>query len=173
MHDKTSETLNELLQLARDGRDFYSWAALQDTSPELRDVFRALTSAKAELINDLSVHVATLGDPPALEGTLKGGLRKAYTEVRTKFTSDLDPMLIAQLEGAEDEPAPAARHGEELRHPAGRRHLDVRHDRLAVERLHVDRPMRAKVYRIHKHLSPGGMHAPRNLGNIQNGPDRV
>ena len=103
MHDKTSETLNQLLQLARDGRDFYSWAALQEVAPELRDVFRSLTSAKAELINDLSVHVATLGDPPALEGTLKGGLRKAYTEVRASFTSNLDPVLVAQLEEAEDQ----------------------------------------------------------------------
>jgi hypothetical protein len=89
---------------------------------------------------------------------------------------DVEHPDLPRLVGAEDEPPPAPRHGEQLRHPAARRHLDVRDDRLAVERLHhaavgrvdgVDEP-RDHVRRDRAAVRVAGdeldVHRPRLIG---------
>lgn len=99
---KTAHTLNDLVEITRDGREFYDWARQQDVGPGLQSIFADLERAKASLVSQLSNLVTVRGEKVAEHGTLVGSLRKLYTELRTSMTSDKPKVVVAQLEESED-----------------------------------------------------------------------
>ncbi|WP_313516247.1 PA2169 family four-helix-bundle protein [Pseudomonas sp.] len=101
MNDKT-HTLNELIEITRDGETFYRHALSEVKSPELRQVFEEMAQVKSGVIQALAVKVAANDEHPAQGGTLFGKIREAYADARAGVTSDKDAAYVAQLEATED-----------------------------------------------------------------------
>ncbi|AXQ27365.1 PA2169 family four-helix-bundle protein [Solimonas sp. K1W22B-7] len=94
--------LKELVQVARDGAEFYEQAFEQVQDSQLRSLFSRMAAAKRELINGLSASIAASGEVVPPGGTLSGALRKVYAQVRATLARDETRAYVAQLEDAED-----------------------------------------------------------------------
>jgi uncharacterized protein (TIGR02284 family) len=95
-------TLNELIQITRDGQTFYTDAVPRVSNPHLKAVFRGIIDAKTQLISALSEHVRIRGTQPSTDGTFAGSFHKLYAEVRAGLSSEKDATFVAQLEQSED-----------------------------------------------------------------------
>jgi uncharacterized protein (TIGR02284 family) len=95
-------TLNELIELTRDGMHFYTDAIPKVTNPHLKIVFRAMIDAKHRLITALSEHVRVRGEAPSRDGTLAGGVRKVYADLRARIGDAQDAVYVGQLEASEE-----------------------------------------------------------------------
>lgn len=99
---KPAATLNELIEITRDGLNFYTDAIGKIANPHLKIVFRGMIDAKHHLIGALAENVKIRGDKPAQDGTLAGSFHKLYADVRTGIGSAKDALWVAELEAAED-----------------------------------------------------------------------
>lgn len=97
-----SATLNELIEVLEDGKKFYEEAAAKVTRPDLRSLFGRMATTKGAIVSDLRTAVVARGEQPASEGSFTGSIRKAYSELRAKLSSDKNYAYIAQLEQFED-----------------------------------------------------------------------
>ncbi len=100
MHN-TSDMLNEIIAVARDGQTFYTEAATKVEDPQLRTSFREIATIKGRMVTELSAAVSRDGEKPATHGTWVGDLNKFYAKVRGMF-GDRDYAYVAQLEESED-----------------------------------------------------------------------
>jgi uncharacterized protein (TIGR02284 family) len=97
----SNQLLNDIVAIARDGKDFYEHAASKVNDPELRKLFVRIANVKGEIVTDLSGTIKTMGDKPVESGTLHGEISKLYGDLRSKV-SDKDYAFVAQLEASED-----------------------------------------------------------------------
>src|SRR4051794_13084554 len=65
----SASTLNELIEITRDGQNFYTDAVTHVRSSLLKAVFHGIIDAKAQLIRALSEHVRVRGELPSPKGT--------------------------------------------------------------------------------------------------------
>lgn len=99
---KNVNQLKELVQVARDGAEFYEHAFGQVDDPQLRSLFSRMAAAKRELINGLSASIAASGEDVPQGGTLAGSLQKVYAQVRAALTRNETRAWVGELEDAED-----------------------------------------------------------------------
>jgi len=97
-----TDTLNELIEITRDGLDFYTAVIGQTKNPHLKIVFRGMIDAKHQLIAALSEHVRERGDQPSRDGTMGGTFRKLYAELRARMSREPEAVYVAKLEQSED-----------------------------------------------------------------------
>ena len=95
-------TLNELIEITRDGLDFYTEAVGHVKNPHLRIVFRGIINAKHQLIDALSERVREDGARPSLDGTFIGGFRKLYADLKVRMKRERQAAYVAALEQSED-----------------------------------------------------------------------
>jgi uncharacterized protein (TIGR02284 family) len=98
----TTEQLNELIEITRDGQRFYQHAHDEVTDVRLKVLFRDMAQSKSELIRALSLKVAANQATPASGGTFVGKLRQVYADTKANLVSDTEATYVAQLEEAED-----------------------------------------------------------------------
>ena len=94
-------SLNDLIEIARDGGDFYTEAAGKVENSELSTLFGQMATHKRDIVAGLSADVAATGGEPAEHGTMVGNMAQAYTNVRAAL-GDTDYEYVSQLEEAED-----------------------------------------------------------------------
>lgn len=99
---KSTDLLNELIEIARDGKQFYLDAATKVSGADVQQVFRTQANVREQLINDLSQHVVLRGDVASRDETLVGKTRKLYAEILATLSSDRDGIYISHLEEVED-----------------------------------------------------------------------
>lgn len=98
---KIQHSLNDLIEIARDGSDFYTEAAGKVDSPELSTLFQQMAGHKREILTGLTADVAATGGNPADHGTMVGSMRKVYAKARAAM-GDTDYAYVAELEELED-----------------------------------------------------------------------
>ena len=101
-HGHDTASLNEMIEVLNDGKEFYTQAATEVKRPDLQSLFRRMATTKGEIASQLQVRAKALGEKPPTGGSLSGALRKFYAEARIKLTSDSDHEYVAQLEEFED-----------------------------------------------------------------------
>jgi uncharacterized protein (TIGR02284 family) len=94
-------SLNDLIEIARDGAEFYTEAAGKVKSGELATLFTQMAGHKREIVQGLSAEVAATGGKPADSGTMVGSMRQMYGKVRAAL-GDTDYAYVAELEESED-----------------------------------------------------------------------
>jgi uncharacterized protein (TIGR02284 family) len=99
---KTTADINELIEVLNDGVSFYDDAATWTDNAAYRQVFLRMARSKRAIVTDLKAHVSQHGESPADGGTIAGALRKTYTDVRARMSSDPDAQYIDHLEETED-----------------------------------------------------------------------
>lgn len=98
---KIEHSLNDLIEIARDGKDFYTEAAGKVEDTALSALFTRIAGVKAEIVTTLSSAVAAAGGEPAQRGTMVGTMQELYAGVRAAF-GDKQYAYVAQLEESED-----------------------------------------------------------------------
>ena len=98
---KIQHTLNDLIEIARDGAEFYGEAAGKVDNAELSTLFTQMAGHKREIVTGLSADVAASGGNPADRGTMVGSMQQAYGKVRAAL-GDTNYAYVAQLEEVED-----------------------------------------------------------------------
>ncbi|RXR07426.1 PA2169 family four-helix-bundle protein [Pseudoxanthomonas composti] len=98
---KTAGTVNDLIQIARDGSDFYTEAAGKVEDAELSALFRRIATTKDEIVAKLSAVVVASGEKPAEHGTVVGSMQEFYGKVRAAL-GDTQYGYVAELEESED-----------------------------------------------------------------------
>jgi uncharacterized protein (TIGR02284 family) len=102
---KDTTTLNHLIEVLNDGKKFYEEASTNVQRPDLKTLFAQMAKTKGAIANDLKTAVAAKDPNKTLqddEGTFVGSIRKAYSEIRTKLSTDKNYAYIAELEAFED-----------------------------------------------------------------------
>jgi uncharacterized protein (TIGR02284 family) len=120
-------TLNELIEVLEDGKKFYEEAAAKVTRADLRALFARMATTKGAIVNDLKTAVVACGDQPATEGSFTGSVRKAYSEIRAKLSSDKNHAYVAELEQFEDRILNAFQHAAQKAENAGVRTIAQRY----------------------------------------------
>jgi uncharacterized protein (TIGR02284 family) len=98
-------TLNHLIEVLNDGKKFYEEASTQVQRPDLKTLFTQMATTKSAIAADLrTAVVARDADkaPDTDEGSFAGSMRKAYSEIRAKLSTDKNYAYIAELEAFED-----------------------------------------------------------------------
>ncbi len=98
---KTTHTLNDLIAIARDGRDFYQEAAQKVDDAELKTLFVRIAGVKESIIADLGAAVQSVGGEPEDSGTLRGSMQEMYGKIRAAL-GDKEYGYVAELEESED-----------------------------------------------------------------------
>lgn len=101
MDNKIQHSLNDLIEIARDGSDFYTEAAGKVEDQELATLFGQMATHKRDIVAGLSADVAATGGEPAEHGTVVGTMAQAYANVRAAL-GDTNYEYVSQLEEAED-----------------------------------------------------------------------
>ncbi|MDH5823928.1 PA2169 family four-helix-bundle protein [Luteimonas sp. RD2P54] len=98
---KTTHSLNDLIGVTRDGREFYEEAAQKVQDPDLKALFTRLAGVKAAIVNELGGAVQAAGGTPEDSGTMAGGMRQMYAKLRAGL-GDKEYSYVAELEESED-----------------------------------------------------------------------
>jgi uncharacterized protein (TIGR02284 family) len=101
MEKKIQHSLNDLIEIARDGSEFYTEAAEKVKDPELASLFSKMAAHKHEIVNGLSMDVAAAGGKPADHGTMVGSMHQLYGKARAAL-GDTNYAYVAELEESED-----------------------------------------------------------------------
>jgi len=100
-NSKIEHSLNDLIEIARDGKEFYTEAAGKVTNPELNALFTRIAGVKSDIVTRLSASVASAGGHPAEHGTMVGSMQQFYAKLRA-MVGDTDYGYVAELEESED-----------------------------------------------------------------------
>ena len=101
MSNKTANTLNDLISIARDGKEFYEDAAQKVDDAELKTLFARIATSKAQIVNELSTAVQAAGGKPEDSGTMVGSMQQMYGKIRAAL-GDTEYGYVAELEESED-----------------------------------------------------------------------
>ena len=98
---KIQHSLNDLIEIARDGSEFYSDAAGKVEDPDLSSLFTQMGAHKREIVSALSADVAASGGDPADHGTMVGTMHQLYGKARAAL-GDTNYAYVSELEESED-----------------------------------------------------------------------
>ncbi len=101
MSNKTANTLNDLISIARDGKEFYEEAAQKVDDAELKTLFARIATTKAQIVGELSAAVQAAGGKPEDSGTMVGSMQQMYGKIRAAL-GDTEYGYVAELEESED-----------------------------------------------------------------------
>lgn len=99
--DTDTSTLNDLIDVLEDGRNFYADAATKVERADLKALFERMARTKTAMVNDLKNKVVFSGKEPS-DGSFAGSVRKAYADMKASLVSDTQAEYVAQLEEFED-----------------------------------------------------------------------
>lgn len=125
--NKTTSTINGLVEALNDGIDFYRHAAQHSTNTRYQELFQKMAALKGRIAADLKAEVALEGETPDQDGTWLGSVRKGYADLKATLTKDSDAAYIASLEEQEDRVLHAFRDALDGDQPAKARQLATRY----------------------------------------------
>lgn len=96
-----TSTLNDLIDVLEDGRNFYADAATKVERGDLKALFERMARTKTAIANDLKNKVVFSGKEPS-EGSFAGSMRKTYADMKASLVKDTQAEYVAQLEEFED-----------------------------------------------------------------------
>ncbi|RYG45992.1 MAG: PA2169 family four-helix-bundle protein [Chitinophagaceae bacterium] len=103
-NEKTSEVLNDLIQINNDRIEGYERASKETASEDadLRAIFDAMAAESRSYVTDLAKHVAISGNEPADGTTVKGKIYRTWMDVKATFTGKDRKAILASCEYGED-----------------------------------------------------------------------
>ncbi len=102
MTNKTTATLNHLVEALNDGIEFHEHAARETNQPAYRELFTNTAQVKKAIAADLKAEVSKQGAEPDNDGTWLGGIREGYANLKSKMVKDADAAWISSIEEQED-----------------------------------------------------------------------
>ena len=101
-HQDVIATLNDLLEISRDGEQGFRTCAEGVRSPNLKALFEAAARRCAEGAAELEAEIRGLGGEPAKGGSISGSMHRAWTNIKSAITGMNEHAVLAECERGED-----------------------------------------------------------------------
>lgn len=99
---KTTKTLNDLIEICKDGQDGFRDAAENVKSPELKALFSKYSLQRSKFAGDLQQLVTELGEEPEKTGSIASAIHRGWIDLKSAFTQGSDHAILAECERGED-----------------------------------------------------------------------
>lgn len=95
-------TLNDLIEVSKDGEEGFQTCAEDADDPKLKSYFVDLAHECKEGADELQNMVLSLGGDPETSSSLSGTLHRRWIDIKTAFTSHDDVAVLNECERGED-----------------------------------------------------------------------
>ena len=95
-------TLNDLLEISRDGEQGFRTCAEGVENPSLKAIFASAARRCAEGAAELEAKVRSLGGEPAQGGSISGSMHRVWTNIKSTITGMSEHAVLAECERGED-----------------------------------------------------------------------
>ena len=116
-NDKVISTLNDLIEICRDGQNGFKEAAENVKNPDLKSFFNECSAERAQCVNELQLDVRRLGGDPQKTGSTAGALHRVWMDIKGTFTGKDDHAILSECERGEDSAVEAYREAIKLSLP--------------------------------------------------------
>ncbi|MDF3057727.1 MAG: hypothetical protein K0R17_1942 [Rariglobus sp.] len=98
----TLKTLNDLIEILRDGQHGYRTAAQDVKAPELARLFNRYSEQRAEFIFQLQTRLSGLGEKVEDSGSVTGSLHRGWINLKAALSTNEPHAVLAEVERGED-----------------------------------------------------------------------
>ncbi len=98
----TIKTLNDLVEILRDGQHGYKTAAEDAKDAELSQLFRRYSEQRAEFVSQLQTRLLALGAEPEKSGSATGALHRTWIDLKAALSKNEPHAVLAEAERGED-----------------------------------------------------------------------
>jgi len=99
---KAISTLNDLIEICRDGQNGFKEAAENVKSPDLKTFLNQIATERAQFVNQLQLEVRTLGGDPQKSGSATAAMHRAWIDIKGTLTGKDDHSILSECERGED-----------------------------------------------------------------------
>jgi uncharacterized protein (TIGR02284 family) len=99
---ETTQTLNELIEICKDGENGFKQAAEKAKDASLKSLFLKYSTQRAGYAQELQSAVSLLGDKPETTEHVAAKLHRGWMGLKQALTSNEDKALIDECEAGED-----------------------------------------------------------------------
>lgn len=100
--DETASTLNQLIQICKDGESGFLAAAGALDELNLRRLFESYSQQRAEFAAELQLEVRRMAEDPVEAGHVTAALHRGWTEIKAGITGREEGTIISECERGED-----------------------------------------------------------------------
>lgn len=100
--DDTIDTLNNLIEICKDGAHGFKVAADDAKDGELRALFMRYSQERESFAQELRARVTALGGDPDKSGTATGALHRGWINLKAAVSSNEPHAVLAEAERGED-----------------------------------------------------------------------
>ena len=116
-NDKVISTLNDIIEICRDGQNGFKEAAENVKNPDLKTFFNECSTERAQFVSDIQLEVRRLGGDPQKTGSTAGALHRVWMDIKGTFTGKDDHAILSECERGEDSAVEAYREALKLSLP--------------------------------------------------------
>ncbi len=98
----TINTLNDLIEVLRDGQHGYETAAKDVDASELAQLFNRYSAQRAEFVAELQARVLALGADVEKSGSLTGSMHRGWINIKSALSTNEPHAVLAEAERGED-----------------------------------------------------------------------
>jgi len=133
----TTTTLNNLIEICKDGQDGFRDAAEKVTNPELKTLFSKYSLQRSRFAGELQAVVTNLGEEPGKKGSAASAVHRGWLNLKSALTKGGDHPILAECERGEDYAVEAYRTALAEKLPANIRELVIMQS-TALQTAHDD-----------------------------------
>lgn len=101
-NDEIISTLNDLIEVSKDGEEGFRSSAENVDDPKLKAFFLRRSQEVAASVQELQDLVRSLGGEPASSSSLSGTLHRRWIDIKTALTSNDTLAVLNETERGED-----------------------------------------------------------------------
>lgn len=99
---RTLKTLNDLIEVLKDGEQGFMTAATDVRFPHLSQVFSRYAMQRAEFAAELQARVLALGADVETSGSIAGSIHRGWINLKSALSSNDPHAVLAEAERGED-----------------------------------------------------------------------
>lgn len=96
------DTLNDLIETAKDGADGYTAASEDVTDPALKTLFARLASERRGFVGELQGLVASLGGAPRESGSVLAAAHRGWINLKSAVATRDDVAILAECQRGDE-----------------------------------------------------------------------
>jgi uncharacterized protein (TIGR02284 family) len=100
--EKVINTLNELIEICKDGSQGFQTAAHDVGTSQLQQFFLGCATERSEYIRELRAQVFALGGDTEKSGSVAGSLHRGWMSLKSALTSNEPAAVLVGCESGED-----------------------------------------------------------------------
>ena len=101
-NDSVISTLNELIQICRDGQEGFKDSAEGIERSDLKTTFYEFSQQRAEFLGVLQQLVRSLGGDPETSGSFSGAVHRGWIDLKSAITGKDEGSILNECERGED-----------------------------------------------------------------------